>query len=206
MNNIKSRIIKTANVKWRDLKFIQQDNFKEWIDNGNQKLVDSILKYQFADPFKVWQDGDILYCLDGKHRTLDLEQISSLPGITVPEELPATFIDCKDKKDAAELVLVYSSQYAKITQQGLIDFTEEFDIDVLDLNEISLPDLELGVLVDDDIPFPKDLVAPKKNNPPTIKLTFENSKQSKKFENELKLILDKKEYESVVYSISEGEV
>lgn len=121
---ITSKILKTANIKWRELKFIQQDNFKEWIDNGNQKLIDSILKYQFADPFKVWQDGDTLYCLDGKHRTLDLEHISKMPNINVPEELPATFIDCKDKKEAAELVLVYSSHYARITEQGLIDFTE----------------------------------------------------------------------------------
>ncbi len=139
---LQSKIIKTANVKWRELQFIQQDNFKEWIDKGNQKLIDSILKYQFADPFKVWQDGDTIYCLDGKHRTLDLEHISKLENVDVPDELPATFIDCKNIKEAAELVLVYSSQYAQITQQGLIDFVQEYDLEIMELDEISIPNFD----------------------------------------------------------------
>lgn len=152
MKKITSKILKLGSVRWRELKFIQQDNFKEWIDTGNEKLVNSLLKYQFADPFKVWQDGDIIYCLDGKHRTLDLEHISKM-GYDVPDELPATFIDCKNKKEAAELVLVYSSQYAKITKQGLLDFTTEFDIDILNLDEIAIPgldDFEIGNLFADE--------------------------------------------------------
>lgn len=35
---IESRIIKTELVNWRELKFIQQDDFKEWLPNGNKKL------------------------------------------------------------------------------------------------------------------------------------------------------------------------
>ena len=71
-NEIKSRIIKTIPIKWKDLEFIQQENFKEWINDGDTKLIESILKYQFVDPFKVWENEGKLFCLDGKHRYLDL--------------------------------------------------------------------------------------------------------------------------------------
>ncbi len=136
-----SIIQKTELIDWKKLDFIQDENFKEWIDGGNQKLIDSILKYQFADPFKVWSDGQKLYCLDGKHRYLDLLKIEE-QGIEVPKLLPATFIQCASKKDAAELVLVYSSRYAKITNQGLFDFTQTYDIDLPELSTINLPDFD----------------------------------------------------------------
>lgn len=130
-----SRVIKTEQIDWRNLKFIQKENFKEWIGSGDVKLLESILKYQFVDPFKVWEHEGVLYCLDGKHRYLDLVKVSE-SGVQVPQKLPATFIDCFDMKEAAELVLVYSSAYAKITQHGLLEFVQEFNLDFPDLQAL----------------------------------------------------------------------
>ncbi len=143
---INSRIIKTDLINWRELQFIQQTNFKEWVNNGAQKLVESILKYQFIAPFMVWHSEGINYCLDGRHRFMDLEEVSKL-GADVPELLPATFVDCANMKEAAELVLVYSSNYAKITQQGLLDFVNNFDLDFPDLQAM------LNISDFDDIAF-----------------------------------------------------
>lgn len=143
ITTINSRVIKTIPVKWRDLEFIQQENFKEWINDGDTKLIESILKFQFVDPFKVWESDGKLYCLDGKHRFLDLLQVSEL-GHNVPDELPATFIDCENIESAAELVLVYSSAYAKITQQGLYDFVSNFNLDIPSLKDvINIPEFSM---------------------------------------------------------------
>lgn len=139
---IESRIVKTEAIDWRKLQFIQQEDFKEWIGNGDKKLQESLLKYQFCDPFKVWENEGILYCLDGRHRYLDLVSITE-SGYNVPDMLPATFIDCKNLKEAAELVLVYSSAYAKITQTGLFDFVKAFDLNFPELqNMINLADFD----------------------------------------------------------------
>ena len=73
---IESRIIKTELVKWQELQFIQQEDFKEWLPNGDKKLIESLVKYQFADPFKVWHHNGVNYCLDGRHRFLDLKMVS----------------------------------------------------------------------------------------------------------------------------------
>lgn len=136
----KSIVGETQLINWKELEFIQHDEFKEWIDDGDVKLIKSLLKYQFCDPFKVWKSGNKIYCLDGRHRCLDLLEIEKR-GYQVPEMLPATFIKCRNKKEAAELVLVYSSAYAKITHQGLFDFVSKFKLDVPELREsINIPD------------------------------------------------------------------
>ena len=139
---IKSKVLKTELIEWKKLQFIQEENFKEWVINGDEKLLKSILKFQFIDPFKVWENGGVLYCLDGKHRTKNLYRAEEL-GLKVPDLLPATFIDCKDKKEAAELVLVYSSRYADITDKGLSSFIETYGIELTDLKEsISIPEFD----------------------------------------------------------------
>lgn len=140
---IQSKVIKTEPIAWKDLVFIQQEEFKEWLPFGDEKLQNSLLKYQFIDPFKVWENEGKLYCLDGRHRFLDLKEIQS-KGLDVPELLPATFIDCKNIKEAAELVLVYSSAYAKITQQGLFDFVSNFNLDLPSIKDtINIPEFSM---------------------------------------------------------------
>lgn len=143
---IESRIIKTEPILWRELQFIQQENFKEWVSNGAEKLVQSILKYQFIAPFMVWENEGVIYCLDGRHRYLDLVKVSDV-GNAVPDYLPATFIDCANMKEAAELVLVYSSNYAKVTQEGLMDFVMKFDLDFPDMQSM------LNIADFDDVAF-----------------------------------------------------
>lgn len=161
---INSRIIKLEPINWKELQFIQQEDFKEWLPNGDNKLIESLLKYQFADPFKVWHHNGINYCLDGRHRFLDLKSVAE-SGHEVPDMLPATFIDCKDMKEAAELVLVYSSAYAKITQQGLLDFVKNFELDFPDIASlINIPEFDdiafIGKLNESDGLLPGEKITP----------------------------------------------
>ncbi|MBL0235025.1 MAG: site-specific DNA-methyltransferase [Chitinophagaceae bacterium] len=141
--SISSRILKAKKIKWEDLQFIQQEDFKEWIDTGDLKLVQSLLKYNFIDPFKVWENKGVIYCLDGYHRCADLKKIKE-SGVNVPELLDATFIDCESIEDAAELVLVYSSIYAKITQVGFDSFIKNYELNLSELKEtISIPEFSM---------------------------------------------------------------
>jgi DNA modification methylase len=146
--SLRSLVIETKPVRWKDMGFIQQDDFKDLPAEARLKLKQSIISNEFTQPFYVWQDkkGE-LYCLDGKHRVMILEELQA-ENYMIPEQLPATFIRCKSKKEAARLVLVYSSIYAKITQQGLFDFIEMYDlqydklIEQVDIPEFSLDRFE----------------------------------------------------------------
>lgn len=143
--HLQSRIVETKPFPWKSLQFIQQEEFKELPKSAREKLKASILENQFSDPFKVWHDkaSDVVYCLDGKHRTLILEELIK-DGYQVPDLLPATFMDCIDKRDAAKLVLVYSSIYAKITEQGLYDFLKLYDFTPDEVKmTIDIPQLDM---------------------------------------------------------------
>lgn len=141
VQKIKSRVQKTELINWRELQFIQQEDFKELPDNERERLKGSFIKNGFVDPFMVWEDKKgVVWCLDGKHRTLLLEELTT-DGVQVPPLLPANFIQCSSKKEAAKLVLVYSSYYAHITQQGLHDFIEAYKIDFLEIKEyVNIPE------------------------------------------------------------------
>ena len=143
--SLESRVIKTESIAWRSFKYIQQDDFKNWDDQAKNRLRNSILSNQFAQPFYVWHDqvDDVIYCLDGRHRTLMLE-ILSKEGVLIPELLPSTFINCGDLQEAARLVLIYSSIYARVTNQGLFDFLQMYDLEYEAIKkEMDIPELSL---------------------------------------------------------------
>ncbi len=141
MTEIKSRILKMEMVKWRDLKWIQ-GTLKEMKKDSYIKLKKSLLSNNFAMPFHVWDDGKTQWICDGHHRQRVMVEMEK-DGITIPDILPAVFIDCKDKKEAQKLVLVYSSIYAHITDEGLYEFimTSELNFDELK-EEIDLPEID----------------------------------------------------------------
>ena len=141
---ISSKVVKTELINWKTLQFLQEDSFKDLGVDAKAKLKNSLISSHFTQPFYVWQDSEnILWCLDGKHRSMILNELIN-DGVEIPEQLPATFIDCADKTEAAKMVLQYSSIYAKITQQGLFDFLEAFNLNFEDTKlSIDLPDFDM---------------------------------------------------------------
>ena len=138
---IASRIQKTEKIDWQKAKWLQNSSLKDLSKEANEKLRESLRKNLFVMPFVVWQENeDTLWILDGHHRQKILLELQA-EGMQIPELLDATFISCESKKEAAQLVLVYTSQYAKITQLGLNEFLTTFDLDFLDMkNSIDIPD------------------------------------------------------------------
>lgn len=144
ISEIKNRVIKTEKVYWKSIKQLQQSNFKELSSKLYKKLKQSLLKNDFIQTFYVWEDKDgQIYILDGVHRIKVLQELER-EGYLVPATFPAIFIDCKDRKEAAKLVLVYSSAYAKITDEGLYEFLTLEGLDFGELKtEIEIPSINM---------------------------------------------------------------
>ena len=142
---IVSQIIKQSLVNWKSLKWLQSSKLKDIGEHGITKLKNSLKENNFVQPFNVWEDSKgVIWILDGHHREKALTQLEA-EGYEIPEMLPANFIECSDKKAAAKMVLLYSSIYAKITNEGLGEFLDDFDLDISNLiNEIDLPGLDLA--------------------------------------------------------------
>ena len=140
---MRSRVIETRQIQWREADWLQNETLKKLDERSLAKLKQSLLDNQFVMPFHVWQDGEAIWILDGHHRQQALHALEA-DGIEVPAELPATFLDCSDRRDAARLVLVFSSSYAKLTESGLADFLEMFDLEIEEVEDmIDLPDFSM---------------------------------------------------------------
>jgi hypothetical protein len=124
MKSIKDRVIKSELVPWKKFEFIQSEKFKALSREAHDKLKNSILDNNFVESFKVWKHKNKLYCLDGYHRCQILEELIT-EGHRVPEKFRADFIRCKDRHEASRLVLIYSSIYANITEEGFLKYLEE---------------------------------------------------------------------------------
>lgn len=140
---IEDKIIKTGKVNWRRFEFLQKESFKEITKKQMDKLKASILNNDFIESYKVWEHDGKIYCLDGYHRCLALSELAA-EGYQVPEEFTANFVQCKDMKDAAKKVLVYSSIYASVTDEGLYEFSHDFNLNFEEIKfEIDIPKLDL---------------------------------------------------------------
>lgn len=203
-STLSSRVLKTELIDWKNLQFIQQESFKELPPDAKQQLKNSILKNDFTQPFYVWQDpaDSVIYCLDGKHRTIALEELIK-ENLHVPDLLPATFIDCKDKQHAAKLVLLYSSAYAQITESGFLDFIKLYD---LDAEEIKMEALIPGITDIPVIDMPDELVGIPKNKPATIKITIATVEELERLKPEIENFMKENCEVSYILSVSAGEI
>jgi hypothetical protein len=151
------RINKQDKVDWKNLEPLQNEKLKRITEKNFNKLKQSMIDNGFVDALKVWDDGKKLWMLDGKHRKMALLDLEN-QGYEVPQFLSAQFIDCNNRKEAAELVLVFSSSYADIDESGLIEYIniESLDPDQLGLR-IEIPTIEFELLKDAEINLSLDL-------------------------------------------------
>jgi DNA modification methylase len=150
-----SRIIKTEKFRWRQARWMQNQSLKALSPEAAQKLKTSLTENGFVMAFHVWEEDDgTRWILDGHHRQKVLNELLA-EGHDIPEELEGTFIACQDRKEAAKLVLLYTSQYAKLTSEGLHEFLDmhELDFELLQ-GEIDLPDFSLDDFAQQFAPDP----------------------------------------------------
>lgn len=147
MKEIKSKISAHRLVKWRDLEWLQSNNLKDVSPEDMEKITNSLLTNNFIQPFNIWKDkSGKEWILDGRTRKLAMLKLEET-GVIIPDKLPANYIECKTRKDAAKLVLVYSSNYAKISSYGLKEYLELNDLLLRDIEkETSFSELDLDLL------------------------------------------------------------
>ena len=96
---IKDRIKRYGAVKWAEVEPLQSGDFKKYKPEQIKKLKTSIVNNGFATPLFIWESKGKNILIDGFHRILAYKELSA-DGTHIPQEVPAIFIDCKDRKDA----------------------------------------------------------------------------------------------------------
>jgi ParB-like chromosome segregation protein Spo0J len=140
MQTIAIRCRAAINLSLNDL-IPLQGGLKELSATSFQKLKQSILRHGITFPFFVWQSDGNNYILDGTQRDRVLLKLVAA-GYQCPP-LPCALIDAKDKREAAEKILLISSQYGRMTEENLDEFLAENDLSFLELaDELELPSID----------------------------------------------------------------
>lgn len=150
MNSI---VIKTKNTDLLHISELNnfQGELKKLTKNEQKKLENSIVRRGFCAPLFVWKENN--YILDGHQRLVAINSLIEkgyclkLNGEDT-KSLPVIFVDAKDKKEAAELVLAYNSQYGEITKDSLLNFIESFEINYPDLHDNLALDIDIRSVFD----------------------------------------------------------
>ena len=108
-------------IDYRTLKNFQGD-LKDLNEKSYSKLLNSLKEFGFIVPLFIWKSEGENFIIDAHQRirVLTKEKVK-------PYELPYVEIDAADTIEAKKKLLVISSQYGKITQEGFDEFT--FDLD-----------------------------------------------------------------------------
>jgi len=115
------------NLKLNEIHNFQGD-LKELTDENKKKLKKSLIKYGFSFPFFCWKDKDEkIWFEDGHSRCYVLKELE-FEGYKLPETFPVCFIQAKDKKEAAEKLLLLNSKFGKITDEGLELYLDKFEL------------------------------------------------------------------------------
>ena len=117
-----------------------QGDLKTLPDENKKKLKASILKYGFRFPLFVWTDSEgAKWINDGHQREKVLAELEA-EGYEIPP-LPYVEVEAKDRREAAELLLLANSRYGEYNPETT--FFADFDIDLSFLSEIEIPELDI---------------------------------------------------------------
>jgi len=120
-----------------------QGNLKELSTINYEKLKAEILELGFSEPISVWV-SDKNYIINGHQRVRVLQRMRDIEGYKIPD-LPVSYITADTYKQAKKKVLALTSQYGQLSDEGLLEFITEADIELEELKNLRFPDLNLDI-------------------------------------------------------------
>lgn len=160
MNTVNPRNLPT--IDYRKLHPFQQ-NLKDLSKENYAKLLASIKKHGFFVPVYVWFDGAGEAWINDGHQRDRVLIGEKIVFENTGYEVPFVEITAGSIQEAKEKLLVVSSQYGKITQEGLDEFAFDLDLPSMDLAFDALP--LLGTPTPDDGPPEDEAAAPEEPVP-----------------------------------------
>ncbi len=121
--------MKIEHIDYRKLKPLQ-GGLKLMNERNYERLKKSLSEKNLFVPLMVWKNGGEYTILDGhgRERLFQKEQVTFIgPDGARTHDVPCLIIEAADLKDAKEKLLVISSQYQTITQEGFDEFIVDID-------------------------------------------------------------------------------
>ena len=165
-----------AEMPVKDMVVIQGD-LKDLSPENNQRLRKIMLEHGFAFPACIARiKGKPYGIIDATQRHKVISEMLD-EGYKLIDtngkpttKLPITFTECKNKKQAGQLILAAISQFGKVTHMGFEAFTKEFNILPSSFGGYDLPNFDISTYIPDNINIDEFFVdtEEKPNQPQTV--------------------------------------
>lgn len=118
-----------------------QGNLKE-LTETNQELLRASMEEGFIQPISVWiKPSGEKFIMDGHQRVKVLKLMAE--DYKIPP-LPVCEVFAETEAEAAKIVLKDISQFGKVTMEGLIEFTDKYELDIEEVKlAYNFPELNL---------------------------------------------------------------
>lgn len=103
-----------------------QGNLKDLDKKEYLKLKNEIIEEGFSEPISIWFNNGQWKILNGTQRYRTLTQMR-VEGFEIPL-IPVSEIEADDEAQARRKLLAFTSNYGKMTSQGLYEFSTKSDI------------------------------------------------------------------------------
>lgn len=175
-----------------------EENPRDISDSDLQKLADEIKE----DPSFLIQRPPLINFTDGKHYCYAGTQRIKAARLNGQKSI-LCFIEKDVSKKVQQKRMVIDNLHRGTWNEGKL---LELDFDIDELQDFGFKDFEVSIFhTGEEEPY--DLIAPMKEAPPTMKITFTDGKQMDRFQDLLKELIDKNEVlTGLSYSISQGEI
>ena len=174
-----------------------QGELKDLSDENFNKLYESFKKHGFFIPVFIWKHEDKNYCLDG-HGRLRVLNKKKVKFTNTDYKIPIVEIEADNITDAKEKLLKITSQYQRITYEGLDAYIAEAQLPEAEVFEAVAFDA-LTLLGQDQ----NEKEEIKEKQPElSIKITFRNLEDLENCLVEVQEVCDK--YETKGISVNDG--
>ena len=130
------KIYKYEPIFWQKCHWLQSRNFKSRLKSDIEKLKKSLIENDFIMPFFVSEkiEEGKTYILDGHGRREALDELAK-EGHSIPEKLPALFLNIRTREEAYKTLLLYNSSYGIIRKSELKNLLSELNLKEDDISE-----------------------------------------------------------------------
>lgn len=144
MNEIKIRCKGAVELDYRQLNELQ-GNLKELSERDYKSLRKEILDTGFAFTPHIWRDSKKKYHLiDGHQRIRAVKTMVEKEGFSCAP-IPCSIVEANDIKEAKRRVLQGTSQYGRMTEDGLYEFANNAELSLKELTDnFRLPDVDMA--------------------------------------------------------------
>lgn len=129
-----------SSLPWQEIVPFQGE-LKDLHISEYEKFREMILELGFSEPISIWKHKEKFFILNGHQRLRVIQTMVEKEGYDCPP-LPVNWVEADSLKQAKKKVLSLTSQYGRLTGDGLYEFTQEAGITKEEVGKFRFPEIK----------------------------------------------------------------